>query len=222
MELTKPVAKKIAEFAPFAEMMPGVTIIHHIADFSVVHMCSKGLKLLGVTINELRQMGVDYYPRYFNMEYMEGLLPKMEKLLSDNKENESFSYFQQVKYAGKNDWTWHITSTGIFMWDDNGKPLLTITTALPIESLKEVEPKAERLLAENIFLRKNAARFGLLTRREISILKLVAGGKSSPEIAGELFISAETVQTHRRNIKQKLGIANNFEFVEYARAFNLI
>ncbi|GAA4913881.1 helix-turn-helix transcriptional regulator [Mucilaginibacter defluvii] len=222
MELPKPISQKITEFAPYAEMLPGVTIIHHIADFSVVHMCSKGQKLLGVTVDELREMGAEYYPRYFNMEYMEGLLPKMEKLLRDNKKNESFSYFQQVKYAGKDDWTWHITSTGIFMWDDDGKPLLTITTALPIENLKEVEPKAERLLAENIFLRNNAARFGLLSKREISILKLVAGGKSSPEIAKELFISAETVQTHRRNIKQKLGISNNFEFTEYARAFNLL
>lgn len=222
MELPKPISQKIAEFAPYAEMLPGVTIIHHIADFSVVYMCSKGQKLLGVTVDDLREMGTEYYPRYFNMEYMEGLLPKMEKLLRDNKKNESFSYFQQVKYAGKDDWTWHITSTGIFMWDDDGKPLLTITTALPIENLKEVEPKAERLLAENIFLRKNAARFGLLSKREISILKLVAAGKSSPEIAEELFISAETVQTHRRNIKQKLGVSNNFEFTEYARAFNLL
>ncbi|MCC8408044.1 helix-turn-helix transcriptional regulator [Mucilaginibacter sp. UR6-1] len=222
MELTKPITDKINDFAPYAEMMPGVTIIHHITDFSVIYMCSKGQKLLGVTVQQLREMGTEYYPRYFNMEYMQGLLPKMEALLRDNKKNESFSYFQQVKFAEKNEWTWHITSTGIFMWDDEGKPLLTITVALPIENMKEVEPKAERLLHENIFLKNNAERFSSLSKREVGILKMVAKGKSSPDIAEELFISAETVQTHRRNIKQKLGISSSFEFTEYARAFNLI
>ncbi|MBE9583682.1 helix-turn-helix transcriptional regulator [Mucilaginibacter sp. JRF] len=88
--------------------------------------------------------------------------------------------------------------------------------------MKEVEPKAERILQENIFLKDHADKFSLLSKREVSILQLVAKGKSSPEIAEELFISAETVQTHRRNIKQKLGISSNFEFTEYARAFNLI
>lgn len=222
MKLTKPITDKIKEFAPYAEMMPGVIIIHHIADFSVVHMCTKGQNLLGITLDELREMGTEYYPRYFNMEYMEGLLPRMEVLLRENKSNESFSYFQQVKFAEKNEWTWHITSTGIFMRDDEGKPLLTMTIALPIENMKEVEPKAERLLQENEFLKKHAERFSSLSKREVNILKLVAKGKSSPDIAEELFISAETVQTHRRNIKQKLSISSSFEFNEYARAFNLI
>ncbi|WP_228084925.1 helix-turn-helix transcriptional regulator [Mucilaginibacter sp. JRF] len=222
MELTKPITDKINDFAPYAEMMPGVIIIHQIVDFSVVYMCSKGQKLLGVTVKELHEMGTEYYPRYFNMEHMQGILPKMETLLRENKANESFSYFQQVKFAEKNEWTWHMTSTGIFMWDDEGKPILTITVALPIDSMKEVEPKAERILQENIFLKDHADKFSLLSKREVSILQLVAKGKSSPEIAEELFISAETVQTHRRNIKQKLGISSNFEFTEYARAFNLI
>jgi DNA-binding CsgD family transcriptional regulator len=47
------------------------------------------------------------------------------------------------------------------------------------------------------------------------VLRLVALGKSSCEIADELFISIETVNTHRKLIKQKLGIS-------YAHAFDVI
>jgi hypothetical protein len=47
-------------------------------------------------------------------------------------------------------------------------------------------------------------------------------GKSTTEIATELFISATTAETHRRNIKQKLNAPTIFELSQYARAFDLI
>jgi DNA-binding CsgD family transcriptional regulator len=50
----------------------------------------------------------------------------------------------------------------------------------------------------------------------------VALGKSSCEIANELFISVETVNTHRKLIKLKLDISTTYEFTQYAYAFDLI
>ncbi|RCH55920.1 LuxR family transcriptional regulator [Mucilaginibacter hurinus] len=222
MNLTLKAIKKIDDFAPYAEQMPGVVIIHHVGNFNVVYMTSNGLQQLGVTLDELQQMGTEYYPRFFNIEDYETFIPKMENLLKKNDPTQSFSYFQQVKIVGKTGWTWHISSTRIFMQDDDGKPFLSITTAIPIDRMKHIEAKAERLLKENTFLRKNSKAFSSLSKREQIILKLVAIGKSSPEIAQELFISPETVQTHRRNIKQKLGISTGYEFTEYASAFDLI
>lgn len=222
MLLTQAITDKINDFAPYAEMMPGVVIIHLIDGFPVVYMSSNGLMQLGVTLPELCDMGTEYYSRFFNIEDMADFIPKINSLLGNNDPKESFSYFQQVKVKGKAGWTWHISSTRIFMQDEDGKPLLTITTAIPIDRMKHIEAKAQRLLQENDFLRNNSAAFGTLSKREKTILHMVAIGKSSPEIAAELFISAETVQTHRRNIKNKLGISTVFEFTEYARAFNLV
>lgn len=45
-----------------------------------------------------------------------------------------------------------------------------------------------------------------LSTREIEIIKLVAAGQSSTQIAEQLFISEHTVKTHRKNIFKKLGI----------------
>ncbi|MEO6150896.1 MAG: helix-turn-helix transcriptional regulator [Mucilaginibacter sp.] len=222
MSLTLKAIEKINDFAPYAEQMPGVVIIHQVGVFNVVYMTTNGLRQLGVTLQELREMGVEYYPRFFNIEDMEGFIPKMESLLTNNDPKEYFSFFQQVKINTKTDWTWHISSVRIFMQDEEGKPYLSITTAIPIDRMKHIEAKAERLLEENMFLKKHSKAFATLSKREQIILKLVAIGKSSPEIAQELFISSETVQTHRRNIKQKLGISTGYEFTEYARAFDLI
>jgi DNA-binding NarL/FixJ family response regulator len=55
-----------------------------------------------------------------------------------------------------------------------------------------------------------------LTRREHEVLKLVAAGKTTNQIAEELFISAYTAETHRRNLLQKLGLRNAAALARYA------
>ena len=55
-----------------------------------------------------------------------------------------------------------------------------------------------------------------LGRREIEVLKLIAKGRSSPEIASLLHIASGTVQVHRENIMQKLDLHSIAELTQYA------
>lgn len=55
-----------------------------------------------------------------------------------------------------------------------------------------------------------------LTNREVEILRLIVGGKSNKEIAGDLGLSVNTVAVHRANIMESLGIHNTAELVVYA------
>jgi DNA-binding NarL/FixJ family response regulator len=48
----------------------------------------------------------------------------------------------------------------------------------------------------------------ILTKREIDIVRAIAQGLSTKEIAGQLYISENTVETHRQNIFEKLGVRN--------------
>jgi DNA-binding NarL/FixJ family response regulator len=61
-----------------------------------------------------------------------------------------------------------------------------------------------------------------LTKREGEVLELVASGKSNQEVADELFISIKTVETHKTNILEKLGLRNTAELVKYAIKHNII
>ncbi|MDO6705438.1 response regulator transcription factor [Photobacterium sp. 1_MG-2023] len=61
-----------------------------------------------------------------------------------------------------------------------------------------------------------------LSRREETILRQVASGKSSKKIALELGISTRTVETHRQNIKHKLNLNSTAEMTAYAVKENLI
>ena len=63
---------------------------------------------------------------------------------------------------------------------------------------------------------------GPLTSRETSVLTLVAEGKSSKDVAQALNISARTVETHRKNIKKKLGIATTAGLTRYAIEAGLV
>ena len=61
-----------------------------------------------------------------------------------------------------------------------------------------------------------------LTRREIEIIKNIAGEKNNQEIADELNISLRTVETHRRNIMQKLEAKSVISLLKYASQQKLI
>jgi two-component system, NarL family, response regulator NreC len=58
--------------------------------------------------------------------------------------------------------------------------------------------------------------FDLLTAREKEVLQLLAEGKTNKEVAQLLDVSPYTVESHRTNLMQKLGIHNTAEIVLYA------
>jgi two-component system response regulator NreC len=58
--------------------------------------------------------------------------------------------------------------------------------------------------------------YDTLTNREREVLQLAAEGHTNAEIAGRLFISPRTVETHRANVMHKLGLRSQTELVRYA------
>ena len=59
-------------------------------------------------------------------------------------------------------------------------------------------------------------QFDVLTPRELEVLKLIAEANTSKEIAEKLFISMKTVDRHRQNILDKLGMRDRVELTRYA------
>ena len=61
-----------------------------------------------------------------------------------------------------------------------------------------------------------------LTAREVEVLRLVASGRSNPQIAGELFLSEKTVARHLSNIFTKIGVASRTAAAAYAYEHDLL
>jgi len=63
---------------------------------------------------------------------------------------------------------------------------------------------------------ESSSVYELLGAREREVLRLLAEGKTSKEIAAQLGLSIKTVETHRRNITQKVGLHSIAELTKYA------
>lgn len=92
----------------------------------------------------------------------------------------------------------------IEMVKNGGRYYSDAVTDLMYESLKNHHP-VKKKVEENI-----------LTKRELDVIKMIAKGFSAPEIAREMNLSQYTIETHRRNILNKLNIKNSVGLACYA------
>jgi DNA-binding NarL/FixJ family response regulator len=79
-------------------------------------------------------------------------------------------------------------------------------------------PKAITVLVHDYLQRvaEGEAKTDVLTARELEIVKLVAEGHATKEIANMLVISPKTVERHRTNVLEKLGLRDRLELTRYA------
>jgi DNA-binding NarL/FixJ family response regulator len=78
------------------------------------------------------------------------------------------------------------------------------------------------IIMEKRFPQETEQEGSSLTNREREILKLIAHGQSTQNIADQLYLSPHTVQTHRKSIIRKLNIKSPTEFVIYAMDLGLL
>ena len=81
---------------------------------------------------------------------------------------------------------------------------------------KYVSSELAEYMAFNLDYKIDTILHQKLSEREFQIMILLARGKSSREIAGELFISEKTVGTHRLRIMRKMGMKKNSDLTFYA------
>jgi len=80
---------------------------------------------------------------------------------------------------------------------------------------------AERLAAD-LIRNKQKPPHELLSDREYEVLKQVASGKSTREIAVKLNLSVQTISTYRARIRQKMGLKNSAEITSYVMKNRLL
>jgi two-component system response regulator NreC len=70
--------------------------------------------------------------------------------------------------------------------------------------------------------RDSSAARNVLSDRELQVLKLVAEGFSSREVAEQIFVSTKTVETYRSRFVEKLGLKSRAQIVQYALNLGLL
>ena len=101
-------------------------------------------------------------------------------------------------------------------------PLSEVRAALQSVSQRQTRFLSQRVLEVILSQQQEEAQPDILTATETEILKAIAQGKTTKEIAAQRFSSIHTVTTHRKNIFRKLGINTAHEAVKYALRAGLV
>jgi DNA-binding NarL/FixJ family response regulator len=109
---------------------------------------------------------------------------------------------------------------GYVLKSDAGRELVdavgTVAAHRPYFTAKVSKMMADVLVATPVRDDRRVRDRGRLTKRQKEIVQLLAGGKSSKEVAAILNISVKTAETHRSNIMRKLEFHSVSELVRYA------
>ncbi len=222
-DASTPLETKIAAVAAIANQLPGVVIINHMPAGNPAYMSPRGEALLRVPLAEMLKMdGPTYIERFFNPADAADYRPLIMEMLERNEPNAMVTHFQQVRASAADPWSWYSTSSTVFHRDSDGHPTHLLSFAVPIDAARHVTAKVRRLLEEKTFRQQFAPTFALLTLRERDVLRLLAQGNRTQQVADTLLISVQTAETHRRNLRKKLGSETAFHLGQFARAFDLV
>jgi DNA-binding NarL/FixJ family response regulator len=177
-------------------------------DLEVVAEAEDGLEAIRVAL----AMDVDLAILDINMPHKTGLeatrelnkqRPSIKTLILSMYNNEEFLY--EALRSG---------ASGYVLKSQADQDIVNACRAA-IEDEPFVYPEAMAELVREL-LAGDSDRTEALTPRELEVVKLIADGKSSKEIAQMLVISLKTVESHRANILRKLGMRDRVELTKYA------
>lgn len=131
---------------------------------------------------------------------------------------ETYNAFFRLKLK-KQKWGWIYGAFSLLPGEGQDVSHYLIAIGLDVSQLTLPHQSLDLYLEEMNFFKDNCRKFEALTPREKEVLKLINEQRTNQEIAVELSISKQTVQTHRKNVIKKLEVSNSIGLAHYGRFF---
>jgi DNA-binding NarL/FixJ family response regulator len=187
---------------------PDLTVVAEAADGAeaVEHALADGIDLAILDISMPRKTGLQAARELARRR------PELRTLILSMYENEQF-LFEALKAGASG----YVLKSGA---DDD----IVEACRAAMRGHSFLYPSAVHTLIRDFIDRANKRGddFDVLTPRELEVLKLIAEGHTSKEIAAMLVISIKTVDRHRTNMLEKLGMRDRVELTRYAIRRGLI
>lgn len=217
------IAKGEYQIEDIGDILPGAVMVQDLGALKLTYMNRWGYENLNHSLEELTQMGDEYYKKFFIEEESRIFMPGMNDYVKKQDPTSLYGFYQTVKTGRKMEPGLFYTACKLLRCEHSSAPsnkLILISN--PVPGMGLTNNKLSKLLTENEYAAKNHQKFLTLTRREKDIISQLVEGKSSSEISDILFISCHTVTTHRKNISRKLNISSFAELFKFANAFDLV
>jgi DNA-binding CsgD family transcriptional regulator len=203
-------------------ILPGYFHVVDSTTFLLKHISEKSLLRLDLSWEDIKILGTRFITEWHSHDTIAQILPAWQKFQQKGNAEEVGSAVQKIRVAGcqPNEFIPFFTFGKLTKSLDTFYKFSFDVRDLPFSD------KIQSIIDENDFLRKNYVQFSRLTKQEKEILKRLAMGMRNQQIADELFISQNTVRTHRNNIHSKLEIrgtnVNHIAlYIKYVEAFSL-
>lgn len=174
---------------------------------------------LGYTLEEIQQIGTTRYLKEILHPDDQNIPEESIEFYNERNETEFGGVFR-AKHKTEQQYRWFIGWAKTFRKDAQGNVEQLLCVDVDMSPQMNTESQLIEALKENL-RQKNRLLINSLRNREIEILTLICKGMRTKDIAEKLFISVNTVSTHRRNIQKKLGTANIADMVSLAREAGL-
>lgn len=220
--LEKKASKGEFDIREIGDYLPGNVMVQDLDKLSNIYMNKSGCDILMHSLEELEELGPDYYTNFFPQEEFEIFMPALLALKEMQDKTRSHNFFQRVRPNKNTPYKWYLTTSKLFYLPGSDTTSCVIHTANEVANLGETACKISGLLEEGWFMKKNFQKFDQLTKREKEIISMLAYGNTTNDISGFFCISRFTVNAHRRNISEKLGIKTFAELMKYAIAYELV
>lgn len=214
------IGDQIRAFEVAGEWIPGIKIIQCTDPFQNLFICKRGQEHFGLTRASFEYLPVgDYRGTIFDPEgpqtYQLGVTKCKDTSLVEKK---IYICYGQLMEKGEVD----LVIVDYLFPGESDRSRFTFTQIIPVQLEPRVAAKAKRTLEEMAFRKKNEAKFSQLTGRNKEVLALMAKGVKAEQIGERLFIGVNTVNSHKKRIKELLETSDNGEILRYCLAFDLL
>ena len=220
--------KKIIELDEFLPYNSTFFCITNTQELSFEYISKNMFSCLGLDKIEMQEKGMRYFWSRIHPDDVESWLLALNELMNFTineisvEERKQMSYTWNYRFKNANDqYVNIIQNTTPIEFDMQKKPVIGLAhyTVMNPNIKMDITASAKFLNINNEYETKFFKNFSRkllkdgVSNRERDIIRLLVLDYSSKEIAEKLFISSNTVDTHRRNILKKLQISSTGELV---------
>lgn len=206
------------DFETAAREIPYAVHLNDPQTLEVVHADEKYAEFSGLRTDEIRSMGRDYLENYVHPATVSELPKFLSPKYDDQNVRKIIVFIQYLFNRHTEAYSPVITFTKASKLP-NG---LVVCLSVSPEEFGSMSQQVQKLIRLDRFKLQNFELYRQLTDREIDVLKLLVNGYNNPQIAEKLFISRQTVATHRKHIKKKLRLNSIQDLMKFGFAFDLI
>ena len=188
--------------------------------YSMVACNKPAYAFLGVTEEEINKLGFKYILKIIHQDNISSVYKLVKFFNKSENSNNLFSATWYLKSV--NGWEWCYTCIKPAIYNEDGSVKYMLAVGCSINHLLKSKKQFMQFRKDLDFIEENVGRFLSMTEREKQILKLITEEFTSHDIAEKLSISPFTVDTHRKNLIDKLGVKSSVGLAKYALIYNLI